>query len=180
MFSEILDELQGVGFVTVTPRMNTTNQINIHVVPVKRGQEKDQVAEPVSVAPDDMGIYVCQAARARVESASGVQTSGGIDEVLEVVTLLEYFFPEHPSFKTDRQRAALSRHAAGWIRVAGSGIGCHAALKAVFSDESEAGFALYDHVGTSDSFGAYITTAFPSWWATFSGQQPDAEVIAAL
>src|ERR1700722_12154179 len=84
MFSETLDDLKTLGFVTITPRMNTTNQINLHLVPVQRGHEENHVVESVSIAEEDMGIYICQAALARGESVSTAQDSGDIDDVAEV------------------------------------------------------------------------------------------------
>jgi len=70
--------------------MHATNQINLHLVPVKPGKEKDYFVEPVSIAPEDMGIYVCQAAIARGHSTSANQAREEVDinDVLEVVKLL--------------------------------------------------------------------------------------------
>jgi hypothetical protein len=180
LYSETLDDLEAVGFVTIDRRLNQTNQINLHLVPVEKGHEKDYVVEPVSIAPEDLGIYVCEAARKRGESVSipaDDESDNDVHAVAQVVKLVESAFPEHPNFTNKRQRDALSRYASGWIKIAGSGEDCHAALWEILADRSEAGLATYSNIAVSNSLGAYITKAFPAWWDAYAARQQNADVI---
>jgi hypothetical protein len=159
-----IDDLIDMGFVRRRRRgPNRTLELELHLVPLAPGEEND-VVDPVSIAPEDMGFYICKAAIAKGESNAA----------------LEHYFPEHSSLKTSTKRIALTRSAAEWSKAAGSGRDCYAALKTILTDESEGGFSTFSNLATSTSLGAYITAAFPSWLAKYNATIKDAEVIASI
>ena len=177
MFSETLEDLRVLGFVTITSRMNKTNQIDLYLVPGQKEKEYD--VEPVSIAREDMGLYVCKAAL-RGQSEDETSNDGGIDDAVdEIVRMVEFNFEGHPSFDNPRQRAAMARYIARCIEVAGSSAECDACLRSVFSDYSPKGNARFDSVAAATSLGAYIADAFPGWWSAYTRQRND-EVVSTI
>lgn len=177
MFSETLEDLRVLGFVSITPRMNSTHQINLYLFPGQKEREYD--VEPVSIAREDMGLYVCKAAVLRGQSEDEPSDEGGIDAVSAIVRMVEFFFEGHPNFDNPRQRAAVARYIARCIEVAGSAEGCDACLRSVFSDYSPKGHACFQSVAAATSLGAYIAEAFPGWWAAYTSQRND-EVVSTI
>jgi hypothetical protein len=172
-------DLQAMGFITISRRVNQTNQINIHLVPIERGHERDYVVEEVSIAPEDLGIYICQAARDRGESFDTGE-SADPEESVVIVRMLEDVFPLHPSFETARQKAALSRYITGCVSIAGPSQRCFDVLSSILSDQTAAGQTVVDKIEASASLGAYLQKCFPGWLAAYNSQRVNDDVIATI
>lgn len=67
-FTETLNDLIAIGLVRLNPRgPKRMSGLRLHLVPLTPGQ-KNYVIESVSIAPEDMGFYVCKAAVLRGQS----------------------------------------------------------------------------------------------------------------
>ena len=180
-YSEVLDDLEAMSFITIGRRLNQTNQINLHLVPVDPENPKDYVIQPVTIATEELGFYVCQAAKARGESFTNEAAPDLPDEVGEVMKLLRDVFTEHPSFTTSRQRAALQRYISGCIKMANYvEFRCFYVLHGVLSDASPDGLNVIEKIGHSKSLGAYIQTCFPTWLVDFNAKHSTDKVIDSL
>lgn len=147
------------------------NQITIYLTPQPVGTEP--VAEPVSLADEDMGFYTSQATLRNLQMGDNTEEP---EEFGQIVELLEGQFPGHRSFSTPVLAKFLRKHLLRCVVMSHTVYRCYEVLRlTIDSTAAHAGRQAFEQMRDSHDLGKHIEASFPVWLTTQVEVLPDIE-----
>ena len=175
LVGSVIKDLENLGWVRRKIRAKTSPVTTIYLQP--HLNKETQEAELVSLANEDMGYYVCEAAqREWVYTNSTSKTTQSLPaDFHHLEELLRKALPDHAIFlRTDVNRV-LTKTLLKCVDTAGSVKRCYQVLNHYLYPKATEGKAMFAQIAASKDLSAHIDLFFLTWLAMFPYEFPENE-----
>lgn len=164
MIGDCLDDLEELGWIRRQKRKGTSNLTSLYLTPIE-DQDNLPAEVPVSVAEEDIGAYVCQAAK----SWTGVISKDSLPEHFDALMgLVTAILSDHPFLKRKDATRLLTASLLKCVRAAGSVHHCHVVLHSILWPSLEKMLPVFTAIERAKNLALHIEQQFPTWLAMYT------------